>query len=394
MASSFIDSGVEGTETPSSFPEGPLPRKRTSSLSSLDGAVRSLRNKTGLKPKDAYPFPVEPLKEQRSPHRLAFMDYMIKPVQRICKYPLLLDQLQTGKHVAALASRKSSVQVVVRAPPRQCDMWPVLSTRHAIARIRGKLRTKYLGAMLYLGGYFLLVKVGKNKIYDPKHWMSLAEFDIIDVREDEGHQFELAASCYREKEVWLNAIKESLSEFSKWLDEPTASIHCDGKLVGMLRFFGKNAFVKNEVFGAQETGEEAALDIDFGPHNTKFCTLFVDAKSYPHQEPAIVKLAIGCQQPFRTSNTAASFHVSVPTPLSDVEPDDEDNAMKTITPGLFKRWLKALLITAEHKVPQKKTTPLIAKLPNYSIAISATSNLHYHQKPFFNPGLRSPCHDQ
>ncbi|KAF9495455.1 hypothetical protein BDN71DRAFT_882804 [Pleurotus eryngii] len=299
MASSFIDSGVEGTETPSSFPEGPLPRKRTSSLSSLDGAVRSLRNKTGLKPKDAYPFPVEPLKEQRSPHRLAFMDYMIKPVQRICKYPLLLDQLQTGKHVAALASRKSSVQVVVESATQA--MRHVASSvdeaRHRqdvivqstlmVSRIclsishvsqstppqtltppflnslgtcllagpldvihyqsgkslgsRGKLRTKYLGAMLYLGGYFLLVKVGKNKIYDPKHWMSLAEFDIIDVREDEallpfsfrfiskGHQFELAASCYREKEVWLNAIKESLSEFSKWLDEPTASIHCDGK---------------------------------------------------------------------------------------------------------------------------------------------------------------------
>lgn len=49
--------------------------------------------------------------------RIAMADYLIKPVQRICKYPLLLDQLLPSKTQLRLASRKSpaAIDVVVES---------------------------------------------------------------------------------------------------------------------------------------------------------------------------------------------------------------------------------------------------------------------------------------
>lgn len=44
-----------------------------------------------------------------------------------------------------------------------------------------------------------------------------------------GHSFELAAACQREKEVWISAIRESLSVPPTWTDEPTSSLRSDGK---------------------------------------------------------------------------------------------------------------------------------------------------------------------
>ncbi len=46
------------------------------------------------------------------------------------------------------------------------------------------INAKYLGAFLYLGGYLILVKVVKGKVYEPKHWFRLTDFDVEDVAED------------------------------------------------------------------------------------------------------------------------------------------------------------------------------------------------------------------
>jgi hypothetical protein len=37
-----------------------------------------------------------------------------------------------------------------------------------------------------MGGYLVLVKVCKGKVYEPRHWFSLAGFEIGDVPEEEG----------------------------------------------------------------------------------------------------------------------------------------------------------------------------------------------------------------
>jgi hypothetical protein len=46
------------------------------------------------------------------------------------------------------------------------------------------INAKYLGAFLYLGGYLILVKV-KGKVYEPKHWFSLADFTVVDLEEED-----------------------------------------------------------------------------------------------------------------------------------------------------------------------------------------------------------------
>jgi hypothetical protein len=48
------------------------------------------------------------------------------------------------------------------------------------------IQAKYLGAFLYPGGYLILVKVSKNKVYEPRHWFPLGDFDISEREEDDG----------------------------------------------------------------------------------------------------------------------------------------------------------------------------------------------------------------
>jgi hypothetical protein len=223
-------------------------RKRTLSLTSLDGATRSLRPRSSMiMNKDSVPFPLEPRREKASP-RIAFADYMIKPIQRICKYPLLLDQLLPSKALRALSQNapdmRSDVDVVVESAAqamrhvassvdearhkqdvatqsalifsRICFASPSTSnspfsqalTPEFLASLgdcllsgsldvihyssyfplgqNSSIKVKYLGAFLYPGGYLVLVKVSKGKKYEPRHWFSLAEFEVLDVDDDGG----------------------------------------------------------------------------------------------------------------------------------------------------------------------------------------------------------------
>lgn len=228
-------------------------RNRTNSLTSLDGGVRSLRSRASLK--DALvSFP------DKGSRRLAFADYLIKPIQRICKYPLLLDQLKGGKGARALSTgylgARPDVNVVVESAsqamrhvasavdearhrqdvamqsslivsrifptnptssqssssfPTFQSLTPSFFTSLGICLLAGSLdvmhyqssngsaaniNAKYLGAFLYLGGYLILVKVTRGKVYEPRHWFPLSDFDIFDLEEDDGEiPFHLSSRC-------------------------------------------------------------------------------------------------------------------------------------------------------------------------------------------------------
>lgn len=180
--------------------------------------------------------------------RLIFMDYLIKPVQRICKYPLLLEQLkpraslagsddimfaienaiQIMRNVAASvdearrrreAITKSSLIIsrFVLPPPSPSftpsplaalqsplhNLTPSFLSSLGPCLLAGSLdvmyysprcsfgdlssiTAKYLGAFLYPGGYLILAKIHKGKRYEPRHWFSLTDFEVTGVEGDEG----------------------------------------------------------------------------------------------------------------------------------------------------------------------------------------------------------------
>ena len=222
-------------------------RRRAMSLTSLDGAVRTLRSRSSMAmAKDSVIFPSEP-KRDKGVRRIAFADYLIKPIQRICKYPLLLDQLLPSKALRLQTSPedRSDVHVVVEsaaqamrhvatsvdeARHRQdiatqsslifsrislglasmslstplvqvltqdflsslgtCVLSGSLDVMHYHpTRPLGQtsnIKAKYLGAFLYRGGYLILVKVCKGRKYVPRHWFSLIDFEVSDVDDDDG----------------------------------------------------------------------------------------------------------------------------------------------------------------------------------------------------------------
>ncbi len=226
----------------SSISPSPKEKKRRSSVSSLEGAVWSLR------PKSVGGHSEISVRDKR---RLTCVDYLITPVQRICRYPMLLDQLKTGKILQALsvprpmgghdvnvivqsaaqamkhvASRVDEARhrhdvalqssLIVSRISRATPSLPQLGSssrltfqfltpsflsslgvcllagsldvmHHHWARPysnAGNINAKYLGAFLYLGGYIILVKVTKGKTYEPKHWFRLSEFELSDAGED------------------------------------------------------------------------------------------------------------------------------------------------------------------------------------------------------------------
>ncbi|KAI0082532.1 hypothetical protein K474DRAFT_531846 [Panus rudis PR-1116 ss-1] len=172
--------------------------------------------------------------------RLKFLDYLIKPVQRICRYPLLLDQLRASIPRTEILTM-NAVETASDAMRSACALVDEASLKQAhsmksaliISRINLALppltspasvssasqdgkpahltieflsslgtcllagaldivhhptshRAKYLGAFLYVGGYMVLVKITKGgKVYEPKFWFALAGFNLIDEDEDD-----------------------------------------------------------------------------------------------------------------------------------------------------------------------------------------------------------------
>lgn len=242
------------SQHPTSSPDGhpPLLRGRPRSNHNLRRAAGTV-GKNARKEKPT----------ERDPRlRLHFTDYLIKPVQRICKYPLLLGALtykrrpqapteadavvmnakQTMMDVAALVDnanlshlqlqQTSRISARLSAPAADLTFIRTLSTcvlAGSLDVVRAPtLKAKYLAAFLYDGGFLALAKVNRGPRYELRHWFSLESFELNDANNDEpllpysfrlcnhGHEFELAASCQREKQVWMDAIRACLITPPAW----------------------------------------------------------------------------------------------------------------------------------------------------------------------------------
>ena len=62
----------------------------------------------------------------------------------------------------------------------------VVHHHHVLDPVSTPVRIKYLGVLLYLGGYLIVVKVGRGKAYHIKHWFSLKSFEMVDTPQDTG----------------------------------------------------------------------------------------------------------------------------------------------------------------------------------------------------------------
>lgn len=188
--------------------------------------------------------------------RLLFRDFLIKPVQRLCLYPVVLDMLLRNavdvegtqlpesidkmRHAVEIvddASRKRHVVLHTEAIASRIELPPTFAPdflaslgncimagnldviyHHATqAPLAMPLPIKYYGCFLY-EGFVLIVKVRKPHTYVCRHWLPLAESTIsrTDAHEQwiqngfrlsvRGHHFELIASNPKEFRLWYSAI--------------------------------------------------------------------------------------------------------------------------------------------------------------------------------------------
>lgn len=214
-------------ELPTQQSSDSLKKKRRHSTPSLSTTSLALTSPSKTDP--VHDRPRRPTDGSQSQiGRLKFLDYLIKPVQRICKYPLLLALLKpkgavngiagsdivesagaSMRHVCGLVDEASMKQahsiksalIVSRIMASQQDektpnLLPDFLNSLGVCLLAGALdvvhhtsssRARYLGAFLYVGGYLILVKIPKSgKVYEPKFWLSLIGFEALDIDEDDG----------------------------------------------------------------------------------------------------------------------------------------------------------------------------------------------------------------
>lgn len=190
--------------------------------------------------------------------KLHFEDYLIKPIQRICRYQLLVKEIirytlpQTSEYDlwAAVLSEMQEIVMEIDELNFQRDVkertdrfierldgdWR-MSKRHASQLghflVAGAIEITYsaLGQSVskprYLGcfvfpTYMIMVRPKKATTYEPKHWFPLRLADFENLEDIEGqrensfivrckkHTFIFGATCGQEKQLWVKKIQEAI----------------------------------------------------------------------------------------------------------------------------------------------------------------------------------------
>lgn len=214
-------------------PTVPSPSASSSTLSSPPTPLPS-------PPPTALPSTIHPSPTPPPPSKLRFQDYAIKPVQRICRYPLVLGQVlknlgdcpergevkkaweglrkvaegvdeakrvREGELRTTIVASRMEFQSVSRFLLLErghelkhlllqpvnwafCDvLGPTLliGTLHVLHRYHSPdpLKVRYLGCFLYRS-HLGMVKVKKRDSYEPREWLPLRLFELSSIEEGEG----------------------------------------------------------------------------------------------------------------------------------------------------------------------------------------------------------------
>ncbi|RUS14349.1 hypothetical protein BC937DRAFT_93941, partial [Endogone sp. FLAS-F59071] len=189
--------------------------------------------------------------------RLHFTDYLIKPVQRICQYNLLLKELvrptpdlaleRSDLHTAAEAMRRVVARIdaaksLKEAEARTERFWSRVEEdgrlpRHFIRHlgplvISGALsvvphgtyppRPKYYGCFVF-PTHMIIVRTRRAMCYELRHWLLLGPCEVRILDEGEGFlpnawilqspdaSFELGASSPQERRLWIHYLRDTIS---------------------------------------------------------------------------------------------------------------------------------------------------------------------------------------
>ncbi|CAO0801419.1 unnamed protein product [Mucor circinelloides] len=198
------------------------------------------------------------LSEQQQAKKLHFEDYLIKPVQRICRYQLLIKEIirytspQTAEYdlwnsvliemqdivgeIDNLKLQREMKERTDRFIERLDGDWRI-SKRH-VSQLGNLLlagaieitysalgqsvsKPRYLGCFIFQT-YIIMVRPKKVTSYEPKHWFPLRMADFEDLSDIEGqrehafvvrckkHTFAFSASCSQEKQLWVKKLQEAI----------------------------------------------------------------------------------------------------------------------------------------------------------------------------------------
>ncbi|KAL1917160.1 uncharacterized protein VTP21DRAFT_4816 [Calcarisporiella thermophila] len=208
--------------------------------------------------------------------RLELKDLMIMPVQRICRYPLLLKEIlrYTLPHSPAYPelcrAHKMMRTTIERINTTKQAIERSLRTRRFCERlvcdwrlskefVRGlgdlviagplhfvnlcgvngkqkdleEVEVKYYGCFVFTT-YVIIVRARSTE-YEPVHWFPLRMFTLQDLEEGEGvlgeawrltykhRQFEFGAACPQEKRLWIQVLSRTIAEGSVLPLKPSVS---------------------------------------------------------------------------------------------------------------------------------------------------------------------------